>query len=134
MRRGRENTWNRASASEPEPRVSKWTTSRRYLGSDRGIVARAALHTHTRDISATRHDLDETLTLAIRCGFSLHEADAHLGYARLALAESDPASALLSLASARSIIDATGYHRRDEELTTLEAEATTMAAAIDAAP
>jgi hypothetical protein len=37
------------------------------------------------------------------------------------------------LAHARRIIDATGYHRRDEELTTLEAEAATMTAAREAA-
>jgi tetratricopeptide (TPR) repeat protein len=97
-----------------------------------GLLARAALHTHTRDFPAARHDLDETLTLATRCSFRLHETDTHLGYARLALAEGDPTPALLCLAKARSIIDATGYHRRDGELTTLEAEATTMAATIDA--
>jgi tetratricopeptide (TPR) repeat protein len=94
-----------------------------------GLLARAALHTHTRDFPAARHDLDETLTLATRCGFRLHEADAHLGHARLALAlpERDPALAREHLAKARRIIDATGYHRRDSELTTLEAESAAMA-------
>ncbi|MEP7125178.1 MAG: hypothetical protein ABJE95_29880, partial [Byssovorax sp.] len=98
-----------------------------------GLLARAALHTHTGNFPAARHDLDETLTLATRCGFRLHEADAHLGHARLALAEGDPTPALLSLAKARSLIHATGYHRRDGELATLEAEATAMAAARGAA-
>ncbi|MEP7125974.1 MAG: hypothetical protein ABJE95_33890 [Byssovorax sp.] len=99
-----------------------------------GLLARAALLTHTGNFPAARHDLDATLTLATRCGFRLHEADAHLGYTRLALAEGDPTPALLSLAKARSLIHATGYHRRDGELATLEAEATTMAAARGAAP
>jgi tetratricopeptide (TPR) repeat protein len=94
----------------------------------RGLLARAALHTHTRDFAAARHDLDEALTLSTRCGFRLHEADAHLGYARLALAEGHLAPAREHLAKARSIIDATGYHRRDGELTTLESEAAAMAA------
>ena len=89
-----------------------------------GLLARAALHTHTGAFPATRHDLDEALTLATRCGFRLHLADAHLGHARLALAESSPAAAAAShLAAARAIITATGYHRRDGELSALEAAA-----------
>jgi tetratricopeptide (TPR) repeat protein len=88
-----------------------------------GLLARAALHTHTRDFAAARHDLEETLSLATRCGLRLHEADAHLGYARLALAEGHPAPAREHLAKARNIITATGYHRRDGELAALEAEA-----------
>jgi len=110
----------------------------RHAGSQnhlpRGLLARAALHTHTGNYPAARHDLDETLTLATRCGLRLHEADAHLGHARLALAEGDPTPALLSLAKARSLIDATGYHRRDGELTTLESEAAALVGANQAAP
>ena len=98
-----------------------------------GLLARAAIHTHTHDFPAARRDLDDTLTLATRCGFRLHEADAHLGHARLALAEGHPAPAREHLAKARCIIDATGYHRRDEELTTLDAEAATMTTTREAA-
>jgi tetratricopeptide (TPR) repeat protein len=94
-----------------------------------GLLARAALHTHTGSFAAARHDLDETLTLATRCGFRLHETDAHLGFARLALAEGHPTSALEHLAHARRLIDATGYHRRDGELATLEAKVTAIAVA-----
>ncbi len=54
--------------------------------------------------------------------------------ARLALAERDPTPALLSLAKARSLIDATGYHRRDGELTTLESEAAALVGANQAGP
>ncbi len=86
-----------------------------------GLLARAALHTHTHAFDLARKDLDEALTLATRCGFRLHETDAHLGHARLALAEgSTPAAALPHLTAARALIAATGYHRRDEELATLE--------------
>jgi hypothetical protein len=88
-----------------------------------GLLARAALHTHTRAFALARHDLDEALSIATRCGFRLHEADAHLAYARLSLVESTPASARPHLARARQIIEATGYHRRDAELAQLEAEA-----------
>ncbi|MEP7120823.1 MAG: SIR2 family protein, partial [Byssovorax sp.] len=91
-----------------------------------GLLARAALRVCTRDFPAARHDLDETLTLATRCGFRLHEADAHLGHARLALAEGHPTPAREHLAKARRIITETGYHRRDGELSELEATASTM--------
>jgi tetratricopeptide (TPR) repeat protein len=91
-----------------------------------GLLARATLHIHTHDFAAARHDLDDTLTLATRCGLRLHEADAHLGLARLALAERNPAPAREHLATARRIVHETGYHRRDGELAALDAEAAAM--------
>ncbi len=91
-----------------------------------GLLARAALHTHTRAFALARQDLDEALTLATRHGFRLHEADTHLGHARLCLAQVDPAAARDHLARARRIIDETEYHRRDDELAQLEAEAAAM--------
>jgi tetratricopeptide (TPR) repeat protein len=92
-----------------------------YMYLPLGLLARAALHLHTRALPEARRDLDEAFTLATRRGFRLHEADAHLGYARLALAEADPAAARRHLAAARAIIDATGYHRRDGEVAALSA-------------
>jgi cellulose biosynthesis protein BcsQ/tetratricopeptide (TPR) repeat protein len=88
-----------------------------------GLLARTALHTHTRAFDLARRDLDEVLTLATRSGFRLHEADAHLGLARLAVADpsAGPAAAREHLARARAIIEATGYHRRDGELAELAA-------------
>jgi tetratricopeptide (TPR) repeat protein len=85
-----------------------------------GLLARAALHTHTRAFAHARKDLDEACSTATRCGFRLHEADAHLGYARLSLAEGAPASASPHLLAARKLIEATGYHRRDGELAEME--------------
>ncbi|UQA57154.1 hypothetical protein [Polyangium aurulentum] len=85
-----------------------------------GLLARAALHTHTQSFAEAHRDLAETLTLATRCGFRLHEADAHLGYARLYLAESNPTAAREHLEKARALITATGYHRRDPELAALD--------------
>jgi tetratricopeptide (TPR) repeat protein len=84
-----------------------------------GLLARAALRTHTGAFALARRDLDEALTLAQRCGFRLHEADAHLSLARLSLAEGSPDTARDHLAKARTIIDATGYHRRDPDLAEL---------------
>jgi tetratricopeptide (TPR) repeat protein len=86
-----------------------------------GLLARASLHTYTRAFALARKDLDEVLTLATRSGFRLHEADAHLGLARLSLAEGDCAAARRYLDRARRIIDTTAYHRRDGELAELDA-------------
>jgi len=76
-----------------------------------------------RPCPAPGRRLDEALALATRCGFRLHEADAHLAHARLSLAEDppDPTAARAHLARARALIAATGYHRRDAELEALTA-------------
>ncbi len=87
----------------------------------RALLARAALHTHTRAFDLARKDLDEALTLAARCGFRLHACDAHLGLARLAVAGGDPAGARPHAERARQLIDETGYHRRDGKLGALDA-------------
>ncbi|WP_438022678.1 SIR2 family protein [Sorangium sp. So ce233] len=88
-----------------------------------GLLARADFHIHTRAFVAARRDIDEALSASMRCGFRLLEADAHLAYARLDLAETDRTPAREHLAQARSIINQTGYHRRDQELGRLEAAA-----------
>jgi len=85
------------------------------------LLARAALHTHTRAFADARRDLHEAITLATRCGFRLHEADAHLGYARLCLAEGEPKVARAHLERATKFIQETGYHHRDSELAKLDA-------------
>jgi tetratricopeptide (TPR) repeat protein len=84
-----------------------------------GLLARAALHLHTGKLDLAHRDLDDALSLSTRCEFRLHECDAHLGLARLALAERDPARARAHLDKARALITKTGYHRRDEELSEL---------------
>jgi tetratricopeptide (TPR) repeat protein len=87
-----------------------------------GLLARAALHLHTGDLAAAHRDLTEALDLSTRCEFRLHECDAHLGLTRLALAEGDPARAQTHLEKARTLIQQTGYHRRDGELADLESK------------
>ncbi len=87
-----------------------------------GLLARAALHTHTRAFADARADLDEAMDIASHCGFRLHEADACLGYARLGVAEGDTTTAREHLAKAQEIIDETGYHRRDGEVREIESQ------------
>jgi hypothetical protein len=50
----------------------------------------------------------------------LHEADAHLEWTRLHLASGDPAAARRHLDSARDLVRACGYGRREREVTWLD--------------
>ncbi len=81
-----------------------------------GLLARAELHTYTRAFADARADLDEAMDIATHCGFRLHECDAHLAYARLAIAEKNRTDAETHLHRACQIIDDTGYHRRDRDV------------------
>ena len=86
-----------------------------------GLLARAALHRINRAFDRARRDLDEAMTIASRGGMRLHQADAHLEYARLHLDEGDGDAARHSLAEATKWIAETGYHRRDAAVAELEA-------------
>ncbi|CAN92439.1 Hypothetical WD-repeat protein alr2800 [Sorangium cellulosum So ce56] len=85
-----------------------------------GLIARATLHTQTRAIDNAHRDLDEALTIASRGGFRLHQADAHIEHARLAMAEGNRLRAHEHLAKAQSVVEATGYMRRLYELYELD--------------
>jgi len=52
----------------------------------------------------------------------LHEADGRLESARLYLALGEKDQARESLAQANTIIEATGYHRRDRDVTEIESQ------------
>jgi tetratricopeptide (TPR) repeat protein len=82
----------------------------------RGLLARAELSIATKAFAAARADLDETLSIATRTDMRLHEAEAHLGFTRLHLAESDRPRARESLERARKLVEETSYHRRDKEV------------------
>ncbi len=89
----------------------------------RGLLARAELYLFTGDHADARAALNEAMDIATRdpAGhMKLHVTDCHLGYARLAAAEKKPDVARGQLAKARELIEETGYHRRDAELTELE--------------
>jgi tetratricopeptide (TPR) repeat protein len=53
----------------------------------RGLLARAALHRHTRDFACARQDLQEVFDIADGSGMRLHLTDYHLEMARLLVAE-----------------------------------------------
>lgn len=85
-----------------------------------GLIFEAAMYRVTMNFDCACRDLDEALTLATRAGMRLHETDAHLEYARLHQATGDADRARESLAKAKTIIEDTGYHRRDGEVADLE--------------
>ncbi len=87
----------------------------------RGLLARAAFFREVEEYILSRRDLDEVMRIATRSGMRLHECDAHLEYARLALAEGQPDAAHAHLKSAEALVTACRYHRRDPEVEELKA-------------
>jgi tetratricopeptide (TPR) repeat protein len=114
-----------------------------------GLLARAALHRHTRDFARARQDLQEVFEIADGSGMRLHLTDYHLEMARLLVAEEenppqspfckggsqeDTGSAVppfekgglggislqAHIEAAAKLINETGYHRRDPELLELQ--------------
>jgi tetratricopeptide (TPR) repeat protein len=86
----------------------------------RGLLPRAELHIFKREFSRARADLDEALSIAVRGKMELHQADCHLGYARLFSAQGEKEKARESWVKAKEMIERMGYHRRDSELIELK--------------
>ncbi|SEA91732.1 hypothetical protein SAMN05660964_02819 [Thiothrix caldifontis] len=114
-----------------------------------GLLARAALHRHTRDFARAQQDLQEVFDIADGSGMRLHLTDYHLEMARLLIAEEEnpPQSPFCKggsqkaagsavppfekgglggislqahIEAAAKFINETGYHRRDKELLELQ--------------
>jgi len=92
------------------------------------LIARASLLLRRGRLDEAGSDLSQALEHATRSELRLQEADAHIGFARLHLATNDSDRARQSLSRARTIVDETGYHRRDDELQKLEAQLSSAAA------
>jgi len=87
----------------------------------RGLLARAALYRLQGDFHSAWSDLTEAEEIAERGEMKLYLTDYHLEAARLYLAEGGKYSdARDHYEKAKVLIDQTGYHRRDPELTTLK--------------
>jgi tetratricopeptide (TPR) repeat protein len=82
----------------------------------RGLLARAELYRVTNEFDRAQADLDEAMSIAKRGSMGLHEADCHLGYARLYLARGEKERARESWAKAKEMIERMGYHRRDRDV------------------
>jgi hypothetical protein len=86
------------------------------------LLTRSWVRAVLDDAASSRGDLDEAWEVAERGGMRLHLADIHLCRARLFFRVTpypweSPAA---DLAAARALIEETGYHRRDGELTDAE--------------
>ena len=90
-----------------------------------GLLARAALHRHTRDFARARQDLQEVFDIADGSGMRLHLTDYHLEMARLLVAEGAVAGLQKHIEAAAKLITETGYHRRDTELADLKTKFST---------
>jgi tetratricopeptide (TPR) repeat protein len=113
------------SASQAATHLQRAVDGLRQAGQQddlpRGLLARAELHSFAGDFTRGQNDLDEAFTIATRGGMRLHEADCHLEYARLYLAQGKKDQAREHLAKAKALIEQTGYHRRDGEVKEIEA-------------
>ncbi len=95
----------------------------------RGLLARAALRRDLSEYALAQQDLAEVWEIAEPSGMRLFMTDYHLEMARLLLKKPMPSSVenqTLSLTdhikAAEALINETGYHRRDAELTALKNE------------
>ncbi|MFC1718952.1 TIR domain-containing protein [Candidatus Poribacteria bacterium] len=85
-----------------------------------GLLARTELNRVCGDYDTAQRELDEAMTIATRGGMRLHEADCHLGYARLYLAMGSKEKARESLDVAKGMVENMGYGRRRKDIEELE--------------
>lgn len=85
-----------------------------------GLLARADLFLHLGRFELAQRDLDDTMHLTTTTGMTLFMADAYLGYAKLAINQNKWTSAKEALAQAKSIVQRTGYRRREREIARIE--------------
>ncbi|MFC1719108.1 hypothetical protein ACFL6S_35980, partial [Candidatus Poribacteria bacterium] len=88
----------------------------------RGLLARAELHRVRDDYERAQRDLDEAMTIATRGRMGLHEADCHLGYARLYLAMGEKEKARERVDVAKEMVESMGYGRRRKGVKEIEGE------------
>lgn len=60
------------------------------------------------------------MAIAMRGKMELYEADCHLGYARLFIAQGEKERARESWSKAKEMIERVGYHRRDKDVVEIE--------------
>lgn len=87
----------------------------------RGLLARAELRLLIKDLHGAENDLEESLDICSTSALRLLEAETHLGYTRLHLADGNSAASAAYLDRAHTLIEQTGYHRRTRDLADLKA-------------
>jgi tetratricopeptide (TPR) repeat protein len=86
----------------------------------RGLLARAEMHRVKREFNRALADLDEAMDIATRGSMGLYQADCHLEYAQLHLAQGEKKKAQENWAKAKEMIERMGYHRRDKDVVEIE--------------
>ncbi len=86
----------------------------------RGLLARAALYRVQDEYEEAQRRVDEAMVIAERGGMGLHQADAHLEYARLYVAMGKKPKAREHWVKAKGMVEEMGYHRRDGAVAALE--------------
>lgn len=115
-----------SSFAQPKKHLEQAVNILRQAGAQefiaRGLLDRSELYCIKLELEPAQRDLGEAMTIATRGDMGLHEADCHLGYARLYLAmgKNYRVKAQESLAKAKAMINKMGYHRRDKEVQELE--------------
>jgi len=85
-----------------------------------GLLARANYHLAVGDFSSCEANLTEAHSLSVRCGMRLVEADACLGFGRLAMARRDRDLATNYARRAAQLVSQCGYGLRIREVTRLQ--------------
>ena len=110
--------------ADAERELSKAVDAFRQSNSDdqisRGLLSRSEFYRHKKDFGRANHDIDEAFSIAKRGEMRLYEADCHLAYARLYLAEGNKEKEKEHLAIAKKMIEEMGYHRRDKDVREME--------------
>ncbi len=87
----------------------------------RALLGRARFHLACKRPDLARSVLEEALTLSRHCGLCLQEVDCLLALAHLHLTLNEKAEARENLSRAHTLIEETGYHRRNRDLSRLAA-------------
>ncbi len=85
-----------------------------------GYLQRSKLALYQRQLERARSDLAEALALAQNCGMRMYEVEAHINFAKLFFMAEDRIQAQDSLATARELIQATGYNLRMHDVSEVE--------------
>lgn len=86
----------------------------------RGLLARAELRLMQNNFALTQENIEQAMSIAESGDMRLHQADCHLQYARLYLAEGKREESRKSLADARGLVEQMGYHLRDKDVAEIE--------------
>lgn len=87
-----------------------------------GLLTRAAVYRQNKEFDSASRDLSEVFRIASASGMGLHLADYQLESARLQLSQAEKQKAREHVVTAKEMINRMGYHRRDKEVTELEAQ------------